>query len=173
MVQQRQNVMRVERLKQSADFQRLLNTPIKQRSAHFAIHHVMAVPSHAAKLENEREKSNLSTDRAETCSELVDDLPTVLWLGCLVPKRHARRSVTRSLLKRQMRGAAERAAVQLPGGLALLRMRQPFPSDQYPSASSQALRLAARQELEQLVQRFVLAAQAAQAQRTAQRPGSA
>jgi ribonuclease P protein component len=162
MVQQRQNAMRVERLKQSADFQRLLNTPIKHRSAHFAIHHVLAQPSRPAKPGRETDSPDLSTDRAETCPALVDDLPTVLWLGCLVPKRHARRSVTRSLLKRQMRHAAERASAQLPGGLALLRMRQPFPAAQYPSASSPALRLAARQELEQLMRRFLAPAPAAQ-----------
>lgn len=162
MVQQRQYVMRVERLKRSADFQRLLNTPIKQRSAHFAIHHVVAVPSEPAKAQRHAADSNLSTDRAETCPALVDDLPTKLWLGCLVPKRHARRSVTRSLLKRQMRSAADRLSAQLPGGLALLRLRQPFLADRYPSASSQALRVAARLELEQLMQRFLATAQADQ-----------
>jgi ribonuclease P protein component len=78
-------------------------------------------------------------------------------LGCLLPKRHARRSVTRNLLKRQMRGAVERMAAQLPAGLALLRLKQPFAASQFPSASSEALRVAARQELDHLLQRFVAA----------------
>ena len=49
-----------------------------------------------------------------------------LWLGCVVPKRHARRAVTRSLLKRQIRGAFDRHAAALAGGLWLVRLRAPF-----------------------------------------------
>jgi ribonuclease P protein component len=69
----------------------------------------------------------------------------------VVPKRHARRSVTRSLLKRQVRGAFERHAPGLPLGLWLVRLRQPFVVSSYPSAASGALRQAARAELDSLL----------------------
>jgi ribonuclease P protein component len=81
----------------------------------------------------------------------VDDSPGGHWLGCIVPKRHAKRSVTRSLLKRQIRSALTRHADRLPPGLWLVRLRQPFAPKQFPSAASASLRDAARAELEQLL----------------------
>ena len=81
----------------------------------------------------------------------MDDLPCGQWLGCVVPKRHARRAVTRSLLKRQVRGAFVRHAAGLPAGLWLVRLRQPFPVGEFPSARSEALASAARHELDALL----------------------
>ena len=43
----------------------------------------------------------------------MDNESSLLWVGAVVPKRHARRAVTRSLLKRQIRGAFERHAAAL------------------------------------------------------------
>jgi ribonuclease P protein component len=83
----------------------------------------------------------------------VDDLPAKLWLGCVVPKRHAKRAVTRNLLKRQVRGAFERHGDLLPRGLWLVRLRQPFPVTEFVSARSQALLHAARLELDTLLTR--------------------
>jgi len=71
----------------------------------------------------------------------------------VVPKRHARRAVTRSLLKRQIRLALQRHAPALPEGLWLVRLRGPFAPKLFPSAASDALRCAARDELEQLLAR--------------------
>jgi ribonuclease P protein component len=82
----------------------------------------------------------------------VDVLPGQ-WAGCVIPKRHARRSVTRSLLKRQIRAAMARHAGALPQGLWLVRLKAPFTTKQFPSAASDALRLAARDELDALLAR--------------------
>lgn len=85
----------------------------------------------------------------------MDDLSTGApgqhWLGCLVPKRQARRAVTRNLMKRQARAAFARHQAALPRGLWLLRLRQPFPVDQFPSAASEALARAVRAELDRLL----------------------
>ncbi len=75
------------------------------------------------------------------------------WLGAVVPKRHARRAVTRSLLKRQMRAAVERHAPRLPAGLWVVRLRAPFDRTAFPSAASTALRAAARDELDVVLAR--------------------
>ena len=85
------------------------------------------------------------------------------WLGAVVPKRHARRAVTRSLVKRQVRAAAERVAAGGPPGAAgadgraglcaglwVVRLRAPYPRDEYPSAASDALRAVVRAELDRL-----------------------
>ena len=144
---------------QTADFKRALAAPIRSRSAHFAVHYVNSGPvttwiprpaaaSIAVPLE-------LSTGDAPDIPSLVDDLPATAadshWLGTVVPKRHAKRAVTRSLIKRQMRAMLEAHADRLPHGLWVLRLRSPFARDVYKSASSDALRLAARTELDQVL----------------------
>ncbi len=84
----------------------------------------------------------------------MDDLhlptKTSLWLGAVVPKRHARRAVTRTLLKRQIRSVVDDRAGALLGGLWVVRLRAPFDKARFPSAASDALRHFAREELEQL-----------------------
>jgi ribonuclease P protein component len=93
----------------------------------------------------------LSTGMAPKLAESVDNFPPELWFGCVVPKRHAKRSVTRNLLKRQVRGAFQRHAVRLCGGLWLVRLRAPFASAEFVSARSCALAAAARGELDGLL----------------------
>ncbi len=88
----------------------------------------------------------------------MDNPPNAVWIGCVVPKRHARRSVTRSLLKRQMRSALERHADGLAKGLWLLRLRSSFAPKVFASAASSALKEAARLELEALVSRVAVPA---------------
>ncbi len=70
--------------------------------------------------------------------------------GAVVPKRHARRAVTRSLLKRQVYAALARRP-GLSGGLWVVRLRAPFDRAQFKSAASDALRAAARAELDRLL----------------------
>jgi ribonuclease P protein component len=81
----------------------------------------------------------------------VDDLLRGLWFGCVVPKRHAKRAVTRNLLKRQIRSAFQRLGDGLPDGLWLVRLRAPFATTEFVSARSPALALATRTELEGLL----------------------
>lgn len=76
--------------------------------------------------------------------------PERRWLGAVVPKRHARRAVTRSLLKRQIYAAAERHRDRLGEGVWIVRLRAPFDRAHFTSASSAALRVSARTELESL-----------------------
>jgi ribonuclease P protein component len=82
----------------------------------------------------------------------VDDWPPPgVWLGAVIPKRHARRAVTRNLLKRQIRVAMQRCAAQLPRGLWVVRLRTPFEAARFASAASTALRQAAGAELDALL----------------------
>jgi ribonuclease P protein component len=69
----------------------------------------------------------------------------------MVPKRQARRAVTRNLLKRQMRESFRRHAAALPMGLWLLRLHAGFARADYASASSDALADAVRGELDRLL----------------------
>lgn len=83
--------------------------------------------------------------------------PNQWWLGLVVPKRHARRSVTRSLIKRQMRVQADESRLGLPPGQWLIRLRAPFDPRLYPSAASLQLRQAVRVELAQVLASVVSA----------------
>ena len=143
----------IGRLVHTADFERVLATPPRSRSAHFAMHHVMDAPSRAAITAKAPLDAKLSTDLAPTGTEAVDNLSDRHWLGCVIPKRHARRSVSRNLLKRQIRAAMVSHAGGLQPGLWLVRLRSPFGPAQFVSAASAALREAARDELQQLFMR--------------------
>jgi ribonuclease P protein component len=153
--------MRVERLLRSVDFERALGTPPRWRSAHFAVHHVAAGPA-ARRIQGDGAK--LSTSQGTSGVQVVDDSagaaplpaaapPAACWLGVVVPKRHARRSVTRSLLKREIRAGIARHVERLDAGLWVVRLRAPFDAQRYVSAASAALRRAARDELELLFER--------------------
>jgi ribonuclease P protein component len=83
--------------------------------------------------------------------QAVENLPDAQWLGCMVPKRQARRAVTRNLLKRHMRESFRRHAAALPMGLWLLRLHAGFAKAEYPSARSDALAEAVRSELDRLL----------------------
>jgi ribonuclease P protein component len=151
------------RLVHKADFERLLATRSRVRSAHFALHHVASRPAAPHKPGSRAVDPELSTVPKDNLGASVDDLPDTVWMGCMVPKRHARRAVTRNLIKRQMRAAIERRDGALPHGLWLVRLHAGFASAQFPSAASPALALAVRGELDALLARVAGAAAAAAA----------
>ena len=73
------------------------------------------------------------------------------WLGVLIPKRWARRAVTRNTLRRQIYAVARELAHTLPPQALVVRLRNGFARDQFISATSDALRSAARAELQELL----------------------
>lgn len=143
----------IGRLTQSIDFERALAAPARSRSRHFAVHHVMAAPTPPKKPLSKQQAAGLSTATAPGCPQLVDKVVDGHWVGCVVPKRHAKRAVTRALLKRQIRSAFSRHAATLPAGQWLVRLRLPFVPSQFMSASSLLLAAAARTELDTLLAR--------------------
>jgi ribonuclease P protein component len=183
------------RIVRPADYVRVLATPMRLRSPHFAVHHLvgrplplkrpMARPAMAADgstpvlavdaLVHAPVTASLSTelstgvgdgslpgvdDSQDPGPPALGETPTHAegldrWLGLVVPKRHARRAVTRTLVKRQIRNVAAACAPQLEPGLWVVRQRSPFDSKQFPSAASDALKEAARAELRALFERAV------------------
>lgn len=72
--------------------------------------------------------------------------------GAIVPKRWARRAVTRNLIKRQIRQAMLAHPPALSDGLAVVvRQRAAFDPSRFVSSSSSMLRAAVRQELAELL----------------------
>jgi ribonuclease P protein component len=145
------------RIMRSADFELALSSPAKARSAHFAAHHVPIAPAQADAPPTVPDRVDLSTMNPDSCAQLVDDMrqgsQTRHWLGMVVPKRHARSAATRNLLRRQIRAAILRHESRLASGMWLVRLRAPFSRASYTSATSAALRCAARDELDGLLAR--------------------
>ena len=141
------------RIVKSVDFERVLRMRSRAATAHFAVHHLAGAPA-APK----GRPSKLSTIMGMSGARPVDDsLPGEpaggrSWVGAVVPKRHAKRAVTRSLLKRQIYAAYVRHRERLGPGLWIVRLRSPFERERFPSAASEVLRRGARDELEALLE---------------------
>jgi ribonuclease P protein component len=124
--------MVIKRLQQWAQFQVVMNASKVCSTPHFVLHQWQPDVS---------KKPNL---------EFKGLIPQELVLGALIPKRWAKRSVTRHLIKRQIFNVSEQFAMRLPATSYVVRLRSSFDNRQFISASSQALKLAVRQELTQL-----------------------
>ena len=76
------------------------------------------------------------------------------WLGAMVPKRWAKRAVTRNMIKRKIYSLADsastNAAVDSADAAYVVRLRSAFDPRLFKSATSQPLRLAVSQELSSL-----------------------
>lgn len=153
----------------SSDFQRALGTRPVARTAHFFLYALPRLsatdqsgPRHGTPPPqapaNDLASQELSTGEALVAVPGVDDSSAALRFGLVLPKKQARRSVTRSLIRHQAREALRRHAPGLAGqrrfGQELdawvLRLRAPFDRQQFPSAASPALSAAVRLELDEL-----------------------
>jgi ribonuclease P protein component len=74
----------------------------------------------------------------------------LLFFGALTPKRWAKRAVTRNLIKRQIYEVSALYAHELTPTAHVVRLRAEFDKRHFVSASSLALKKAARGELTQL-----------------------
>ncbi len=71
----------------------------------------------------------------------------------MVPKRWAKRAVTRNAIKRQIYAISAQFEARLPCAAHVVRLRSGFDRQQFISATSPMLKLAVRQELAQLFER--------------------
>ena len=120
-----------------------LAAPARVRTAHFVLH---CIPPGALVPE-------LCTVGAPEPVQSVNNFAAAAstGLGFVVPKRWARRAVTRNLIRRQMREAARRHEQRIGRGAAVLvRQRAALDRARFPSAASDAMRSAVRDELDQL-----------------------
>ena len=72
------------------------------------------------------------------------------WIGAMVPKRWAKRAVTRNAIKRQIHTVSKEIEATLPTAAHVVRLRAGFDRTQFVSASSDALKRAVRGELREL-----------------------
>lgn len=83
-------------------------------------------------------------------------------MGALVPKRWAKRAVTRNTIRRQIYSVSIDFASTLPVAAHVVRLRASFDRSQFVSATSEALKAAVRQELQQLFARAAVRSTASQ-----------
>lgn len=130
----------LQRLKTRSQFQAVLAGGTLAKTAHFALH--------CLKLDKPVNKSLADAPFAvrERALFAVADV----WMGALVPKRWAKRAVTRNAIKRQIYSVSQDFAPTLPVAAHVVRLRSGFAHAQFPSATSDALMAAVRQEMQQL-----------------------
>lgn len=78
---------------------------------------------------------------------------TELWLGAMVPKRWAKRSVTRHAIQRQIYEVLDARLEPTEQAAYLVRLRAGFSRQQFLSSSSEPLKQAVRFELHCLMDR--------------------
>jgi ribonuclease P protein component len=127
-------VNRVQRLTSKAQFQSVMAGAPVAKTAHFALHRsALDVPSDVRSL-----------------------FPvTAAWVGVVLPKRWARRAVTRNAIRRQIHELSRLHAEALPQAAWVIRLRSEFSRKQFVSATSEPLKRAVRAELEQLLGRVL------------------
>ena len=144
----------MHRLKTRPQFQAAMAGGTVSRTAHFALHRLALDASSTA----------MASQAAAVAPTGPGSLPHTqgpqalfvvpgVWLGAMVPKRWARRAVTRNAIKRQIFAVAALNATRLPPAAHVVRLRSAFDRKQFVSARSEALCQAVRAELLQLFER--------------------
>ena len=124
----------MQRLKTRPQFQAVLSSQLVATSCHFALH-------------------RLGFDSSQQQQTIYPFPSDGLWVGAMAPKRWARRATTRNAIKRQMYAACT-ALDQQKDAAFVVRLRREFSRKEFLSASSKALKNAARLELQTLLQSF-------------------
>ena len=124
----------MQRIRTRPQFQAAMAGAIVAKTPHFALHR-LALPGPA--------HGRLLFPVADT------------WVGVVLPKRWAKRAVTRNSIRRQVYETSRLCADQLPPAALVVRLRSGFSREQFVSASSDALKRAVRAELQQLLGRVL------------------
>jgi ribonuclease P protein component len=134
--------LEVQRLKTRAQFQAVMAGTTVSRTAHFALHRVPLDAQPPASEPTGPESSTQALFVVRDC-----------WIGALVPKRWAKRAVTRNAIKRQIYTVSQGLEPPLPQAAHVVRLRTVFDRKQFVSATSDALKQAVRGELQELFAR--------------------
>ena len=130
----------MHRLKTRPQFQAALSGIIVAKTPHFALHRnsldVMALSPR--------------TGGATQQPALFPVMDT--WLGAMVPKRWARRAVTRNAIKRQIYVVSADFQHLFQQAAFVVRLRRDFSRTKFVSATSVQLQTAVRGELQSLLQ---------------------
>ena len=157
----------MQRLKNRAQFQAVLAGVAIAKSGHFVLHR-LSLSALKAKQSNQQVQTQEPIPAVTNpCAATVDKSAPVAmahpsplfetsgdWLGAMVPKRWAKRAVTRNMIKRRIYSLAKTAsrsdAPVKDDAAYVVRLRSAFDPRLFKSATSAPLRLAVSQELNRL-----------------------
>jgi ribonuclease P protein component len=131
----------VQRLKTRAQFQAVMGANTVSRTPHFALHR----SSLDVQVQTAKASTGPGSQRPQALFAVREP-----WIGAVIPKRWAKRAVTRNAIKRQIYNVALDFQQQLPQAAHVVRLRSGFDRQQFSSATSDALKRAVREELQQL-----------------------
>ena len=124
------------------------------RTPHFVLHRAsLAAPpgsSQAPASPTGAPGAGAASEAGHGRVKVLFPVPDACWVGAVVPKRWAKRAVTRNGIRRQIYNVSESFASRLPAAAHVVRLRGDFARAQFPSAWSEALKTAVRGELQQL-----------------------
>ena len=123
------------RLRDPAQFKLGMDQKTVAKSAHFVLHSPSIDPS-----------QEIGPDHSKGLLQ-----PTHL-IGAVIPKRWAKRAVTRNAIRRQIYQAWSQWLSRLPAGVHVVRLKTGFDTKEFHSATSAAFKTAVRAELNQLFQ---------------------
>ncbi|MEI6382725.1 MAG: ribonuclease P protein component [Betaproteobacteria bacterium] len=121
----------MQHLKQHSQFQAALSAEVIARTPHFVLHRLVHPQLEA------RPQS------------------AILRLGAMVPKRWAKRAVTRNAIKRQIYAVSSLYEKKLPTVDFLIRLKRSYEPSKYISATSNKLKHHVRQELVELFEKTI------------------
>ncbi|EJE52553.1 RNase P protein component [Acidovorax sp. CF316] len=154
----------MQRLKTRPQFQAAMAGGTVSRTAHFALHRlvlgadgtattggaVVVAPGEPATATAAQPAATVSSPGPGTSPQALFGVSDDVWLGAMVPKRWARRAVTRNTIKRQIYTVGATFEARLPQAAHVVRLRSTFDRKQFISATSDQLKAAVRAELLQL-----------------------
>ncbi|MGH6625085.1 MAG: ribonuclease P protein component [Burkholderiaceae bacterium] len=132
----------MQRLKTRVQFQAAMAGGTVSRTAHFVLHRTAL---DAGPISSDAPSTGPESLRQQALFAVRD-----VWVGALVPKRWAKRAVTRNAIKRQIYNVSAAFETHLPVAAHVVRLRAGFDRTQFVSASSAVLKQTVRTELQQL-----------------------
>jgi ribonuclease P protein component len=134
----------VQRLKTRAQYEAAMAGGTVSRTPHFVLHRApLSAPRDPAAPDS-------APGRQAKSLHALFAVQDEAWMGAIVPKRWAKRAVTRNGIKRQIYNVSADFASRLPAAAHVVRLRMDFARAQFPSAWSDALHDSVRGELLQL-----------------------
>lgn len=136
----------MQRLKTRPQFQAVLAGSIVAKTVHFALHRnaLAAIAMRSQPVDIGESSAGV------VVSELFR--PADMWIGAMVPKRWAKRAVTRNAIKRQIYTVSANFSDQYPQAAYVVRLRRGFDRSAFVSASSEPLKQLVRAEIQDLMQ---------------------
>lgn len=128
----------MQRLRTHGQFQAVLAGPRIAGTAHFVLHQRDLAEIGLLPTQRVATQASAFTEASPVSHESV--------FGAMVPKRWAKRAVTRNMIRRQVHEVAV-AASALPAAAYVVRLRSGFDRRRFASASSTVLKKQVRDEL--------------------------